>query len=751
MESGATWSVADATLTYHKLRPPFIWQKGDTHLSFAQVKEAMKHVCLKKTACTDTEWPSLILELDRRYFLSEKLRWEFSSRDHFGDGLVSLEAAKQVAMRVNGCEGGGGDDGGGGRGDKRFPTKAWKSFVEGRTFPKSLVAYEEIEVFLCNLFNEQWEEEEDIAADLREKTEDPVNPYRGYDSDDDIEDDLKAIDLKFAMFEAMEKRRAEAEKELHLSSALKEKERKAAEEKEARGKAEAEEKRKKEEIAKVEQEEEDRLKAEERARRKAEKKAELKAKEQAKKLAEVEEKARLEAEERARLEAEEKNRLEAEEKNRLEAQEKTKSEAEEKARLEAEEKARLEAEEKARLEAEEKAKQEAEELLKLEEIARLEKEEQDRKKAEEKAKRKSEKKAKLKAEKKAKLEAAEKARLEGEEKARLEAEEKARLDAEEKARLEAEEKARLDAEEKARLEGEEKARLDAEEKARLEGEEKARLEAEEKARLEGEEKARQEAEEKARMEAEEKAKLEAEEKARQEAEAKVLTPKQKQDMAIRQRLKTSLLKKEKKDLETAIGDFKKNKLEDTDGDLMKAERLIKTINTKMELGQAVDKRLLAELERLMEVVKTEKISSGEIGEELLTRASTLLTQLRKLERAQKEILDLKQSTIAEIRGYQNPPPPVHQIMMATLLLIGHREKELKNWQTVQATLGKTGKDGIKRRILACKPEFVSREAATRSQELLRGFDLVEIKDVSLGAGTFFVWANNMIESCLTDV
>ena len=58
----------------------------------------------------------------------------------------------------------------------------------------------------------------------------------------------------------------------------------------------------------------------------------------------------------------------------------------------------------------------------------------------------------------------------------------------------------------------------------------------------------------------------------------------------------------------------------------------------------MDKRLLAELERLMEVVKTEKISSGEIGEELLTRASTLLTQLRKLERAQKVSIERRDIT-----------------------------------------------------------------------------------------------------------
>lgn len=42
-----------------------------------------------------------------------------------------------------------------------------------------------------------------------------------------------------------------------------------------------------------------------------------------------------------------------------------------------------------------------------------------------------------------------------------------------------------------------------------------------------------------------------------------------------------------------------------------------------------------------------------------------------------EILELKQSTVAEIRSYQNPPPVVHTVMTATFLILGHKEKETK--------------------------------------------------------------------------
>ena len=54
-----------------------------------------------------------------------------------------------------------------------------------------------------------------------------------------------------------------------------------------------------------------------------------------------------------------------------------------------------------------------------------------------------------------------------------------------------------------------------------------------------------------------------------------------------------------------------------------------------------------------------------------------MTRLRKIQRIRAEILELKQSTVAEIRSYQNPPPVVHTVMTATFLVLGHKEKETK--------------------------------------------------------------------------
>lgn len=61
------------------------------------------------------------------------------------------------------------------------------------------------------------------------------------------------------------------------------------------------------------------------------------------------------------------------------------------------------------------------------------------------------------------------------------------------------------------------------------------------------------------------------------------------------------------------------------------------------------------------------------------------------------------------------------------------------WKTVQALVGKTGKEGLKRRCIECKPEKINPTDAKRAKTLLDKFELDEIRDVSAGAATFYVW------------
>lgn len=89
----------------------------------------------------------------------------------------------------------------------------------------------------------------------------------------------------------------------------------------------------------------------------------------------------------------------------------------------------------------------------------------------------------------------------------------------------------------------------------------------------------------------------------------------------------------------------------------------------------MDRRQLKELEDAIDYVKKNKFEE-DLQPELI-EANNLLLRLRRLERIRAEILELKQSTVAEIRSYSSPPIIVHSVMIGTFLLLGHSESETK--------------------------------------------------------------------------
>merc|ERR1719431_2374574 len=100
------WSISDVMQRYHKVRPPFIWQNGNTHLSFAQVEEAMSHVCCLKKTCTDSEWPSLIKgqAIDQRLMAElERLlaivKTEEMSENEVGEELLARASSLLAQLR----------------------------------------------------------------------------------------------------------------------------------------------------------------------------------------------------------------------------------------------------------------------------------------------------------------------------------------------------------------------------------------------------------------------------------------------------------------------------------------------------------------------------------------------------------------------------------------------------------------------------------------------------------------------------
>ena len=63
---------------------------------------------------------------------------------------------------------------------------------------------------------------------------------------------------------------------------------------------------------------------------------------------------------------------------------------------------------------------------------------------------------------------------------------------------------------------------------------------------------------------------------------------------------------------------------------------------------------------------------------------------------------------------------------------------------MQALVGKTGKEGLKRRCLECTPEKLNADEAKRAKVLFNQFGLDDVRDVSAGAATFYLWVNILL-------
>ena len=76
-------------------------------------------------------------------------------------------------------------------------------------------------------------------------------------------------------------------------------------------------------------------------------------------------------------------------------------------------------------------------------------------------------------------------------------------------------------------------------------------------------------------------------------------------------------------------------------------------------------------------------------------------------------------------------------------------------------MGKTGKDGLKRRCLEYDPQTLAdkMDIAGKAKAKMAAFELDDVRDVSAGAATFYLWVSGtkfminicIILSCFTDI
>lgn len=91
----------------------------------------------------------------------------------------------------------------------------------------------------------------------------------------------------------------------------------------------------------------------------------------------------------------------------------------------------------------------------------------------------------------------------------------------------------------------------------------------------------------------------------------------------------------------------------------------------IELEDAIKRRHLETLEKAVARGKGSRFRDK--LEPLLTEATELRDHLKQLDNIAHDVLELKQSTISELRSYKTPQKIVVDIMTATYLMLGEKE------------------------------------------------------------------------------
>ncbi|CAH1267566.1 KY [Branchiostoma lanceolatum] len=204
---------------------------------------------------------------------------------------------------------------------------------------------------------------------------------------------------------------------------------------------------------------------------------------------------------------------------------------------------------------------------------------------------------------------------------------------------------------------------------------------------------------------------------------------------LQKKLAEATQAKNKGRLEKIMAECREHGMDEDDDVLKEAQRTLDLIEARQGLIKAIQTRHRDQINAALEAAQPFKRELRKHMKE----AKEVLDKIKRLTKLRHAIMEMKQTTVAEIKTYNNPPPAVHNVMMATFLLLGNTMAQVNDWVSLLALIGKTGKQSLKRRVQDCEPAYISPDTAAEAKQCLGDLSLDGVRDQSSGAATFYVW------------
>ncbi|XP_069137432.1 hillarin-like isoform X2 [Argopecten irradians] len=183
------------------------------------------------------------------------------------------------------------------------------------------------------------------------------------------------------------------------------------------------------------------------------------------------------------------------------------------------------------------------------------------------------------------------------------------------------------------------------------------------------------------------------------------------------------------------------------GEVVPALEKINFLKIKQELSDAIERRSRQMLQNSIAQAKSCQTHKAELLP-IILEAETCLGSMTSPS-SRRTVLSLGRQTVSEIARYMKPRPLVHDIMTATMILLGESPSDVEQWSNIQKYLKRSGRNGFLNKIRRFEISRVSVDEAEKAYRLIDRYDRDSAIDGgSAGAGTFYVWVTDVTERVL---
>ncbi|XP_076455420.1 uncharacterized protein LOC143290002 [Babylonia areolata] len=179
--------------------------------------------------------------------------------------------------------------------------------------------------------------------------------------------------------------------------------------------------------------------------------------------------------------------------------------------------------------------------------------------------------------------------------------------------------------------------------------------------------------------------------------------------------------------------------------VQRAEDTLVSVYEK-DLGEAFVKRSLEAVTAVLATVETSCVSNRVKGLYMCTKAKELLEHLKEMKQLTDKVGSMKTKDLNKIAGPRGkePHPTVQSVLMATFILLGEKEADLWNWETVQNLLERRSESGVARAMAALDVDALRESQVSLAEGHVRSCHLDVLLSEDPNTAVFLKWVQGIV-------